>query len=42
MFFSYIATAAQCLAIMSVVGIGLLIINLIAMFKLRDKIKYNL
>ena len=41
-FFSYVATERQCLAVMSVVGMGLLLINLIAMFKLRNKIKYDL
>jgi AGCS family alanine or glycine:cation symporter len=41
-FFSYMATERQCLSVMSVVGIGLLIINLIAMYKLKDHVKYDI
>lgn len=41
-FFALLASERQCLAMMSVVGIGLLVINLIAMYKLRDEIDYEI
>jgi hypothetical protein len=41
-FFSYMASERQCLSVMSVVGMGLLIINLIAMYKLKDHVKYDI
>jgi AGCS family alanine or glycine:cation symporter len=41
-FFSYMASERQCLSVMSIVGMGLLIINLIAMYKLKDLVKYDI
>jgi len=41
-FFALLATERQCLAMMSVVGIGLLVVNLIAMYKLKDRIDYEI
>ncbi len=40
--FSYMASERQCLSVMSIVGIGLLIINLIAMYKLKDHVEYDI